>query len=117
MSLRDTIREYHDGERTKASVSVAVSRALGQGAHRGDVLCVLHEEGFEFEDLSLVIQRHMFTAAQAGRRDASDGVLLACSDHQYVHAYEGYVRTHPGCAEARRRAAQALRKVEERRYL
>ncbi len=115
--LRNTIEAHRRGEKTEVHVSVAVSAALGAGLTRDEVLKVLQVNDFPFNKLSYVLKRHLYTLSQAGRADAEEGILPESSDTSYVVAYENYVKTHPSCPEALRRAAEALRRVEERIYL
>ena len=84
---------------------------------KGVVLHQLHAEDFPFAKLTYVLKRHLYTPAQSGKADAEEGVLLASSEPSYVEAYENYVRKHPNCPEALKRAAEALRRVEEKIYL
>jgi len=116
-NLYMAIRNYHQLKGSGASVSVAVSAALGAGKDKAWVFTALHKWKFKFDQLSYVLKRHLYTPSQSGRADAEEGVLLASSDPSYVEAYEGYIRTHPNCTEARNRDAEALRRVEERVHL
>lgn len=117
VNIRTTVQAYHKLKKTSINVSIAVSGALGVGVSRSDVLETLADAKFPFERLTYILQRHLFTPAQAGRQDAIEGVRMASKDPSYVTSYERYVHTHPTCPEANRRASLALAMVDEKVYL
>lgn len=117
VNIRTTIEAYHRLKKTSVSVSVAVSAAMGVGATQSDVLDILSDARFPFERLTYILQRHLFTPSQAGRQDAMEGVRMSSKDPSYVASYERYVRTHPSCSEAGRRASLALAMIDEKVYL